>query len=94
MLPQEYGNIVNVSSVNGVRPLFSAVYGSRKGALNNSYPDFIIVRGLMEKPGVFHDSAQQSLGNNVRHLHAGRLLKEDLNQPAARDIINMDSLFG
>lgn len=34
MLPQHYGRIVNVSSVNAVRPLCGAVYSSTKGALN------------------------------------------------------------
>lgn len=34
MIPQNYGNIVNVSSVNGVRPLCGAPYSAAKGGLN------------------------------------------------------------
>lgn len=34
MLEQDYGNIINVSSVNGVRPLCGAPYSSAKGGLN------------------------------------------------------------
>lgn len=34
MLPQNYGNIINVSSVNGVRPLCGSTYSSAKGGLN------------------------------------------------------------
>ncbi|MCI8512844.1 MAG: SDR family oxidoreductase [Lachnospiraceae bacterium] len=34
MLPQNYGNIVNVSSVNGVRPLCGSSYSAAKGGLN------------------------------------------------------------
>ena len=34
MLPQNYGNIVNVSSINGTRPLCGSIYSSAKGGLN------------------------------------------------------------
>lgn len=34
MLKQDYGNIVNVSSINGTRPLCGAVYSAAKGGLN------------------------------------------------------------
>lgn len=34
MLEQNYGNIVNVSSINGTRPLCGAVYSAAKGGLN------------------------------------------------------------
>ena len=34
MLPQHYGRIINVSSVNGVRPMCGSVYGATKGGLN------------------------------------------------------------
>jgi len=34
MLPQEYGRIVNVASVNGIRPMCGAAYTASKGALN------------------------------------------------------------
>ncbi len=35
MLPQNYGHIVNISSINGTRPLCGAVYSGAKGGLNN-----------------------------------------------------------
>ncbi len=34
MLPQNYGNIVNVGSINGTRPLCGSIYSSAKGGLN------------------------------------------------------------
>ena len=42
MLPQNYGNIVVVSSVNGVRPLCGTVYSSTKGALNTMVKNIAI----------------------------------------------------
>ena len=35
MLKQNYGHIVNVSSINGTRPLCGSIYSSAKGGLNN-----------------------------------------------------------
>jgi len=34
MLPQNYGRIINVSSVNGIRSMCGSTYGSTKGGLN------------------------------------------------------------
>jgi NAD(P)-dependent dehydrogenase (short-subunit alcohol dehydrogenase family) len=34
MLPQNYGHIVNIGSINGTRPLCGSVYSGAKGGLN------------------------------------------------------------
>lgn len=42
MLPQNYGSIVNVSSINATRPLCGAVYSAAKGGLNVFTKDIAI----------------------------------------------------